>query len=108
MVGPWEVVLGDAELGLGDGDAELGGVLGAPNVGALLDVAAMSVDEVHATSTAASAIIPMRADSFLILPPRCIIFRGNRACILILAEVRAAMRRRLSDLRGFLLDGNVT
>jgi hypothetical protein len=60
--------LGEAELGLGDGDAELGGgVLGAGNVGVLLAVAVVPLDEEHAASPMASMIIPVRAASFLIV-----------------------------------------
>lgn len=61
---------GDAEVGLGDGDAELGGgVLGAANAGALLAVAVMPLDEEHAASPVASVITPIRGASFPIVPP---------------------------------------
>lgn len=65
MAGAREGGLGEAELGLGDGDAELGGgMLGAANVGVLLAVAVVPLDEEHAASPMASTIIPVRAASF--------------------------------------------
>jgi hypothetical protein len=65
VAGAREGGLGEAELGLGDGDAELGGgMLGAANVGVLLAVAVVPLDEEHAASPMASTIIPVRAASF--------------------------------------------
>jgi hypothetical protein len=68
VVGAREGGLGEAELGLGDGDAELGGgMLGAANVGVLLAVAVVPLDEEQAASPMASMIIPVRAASFPIV-----------------------------------------
>lgn len=62
------VALADVGLELGEGDAEVSGVLGAANVGALLDAAVVPLDEVHAASPMPSAIIPVRAASFPMVP----------------------------------------
>ncbi len=59
---------GAAEPEPGGGDAELGGgVLGAANVGVLLAVAVVPLDEEQAASPMASAISPVRAASFPIV-----------------------------------------
>ena len=50
----------DVGLELGEGDAEVGGVFGAANVGALLDAAVVPLDEVHAASPMPSATVIAR------------------------------------------------
>jgi hypothetical protein len=55
-VEPLAVLVRTGELG--------GGMLGAANVGVLLAVAVVPLDEEHAASPMASTIIPVRAASF--------------------------------------------
>jgi len=101
MVGAREWGLGEAELGLSDGDAELGGgTLGTANVGVLLAVAVVPLDEEHAASPMASTINPVRAASFPILLLGAL-FTDSIRCVRDICRDAMRIRETSEEFKGF-------